>query len=344
MDSVHGRREVLVAAGAAVLAAALQACGGSSKSGTASSGSAPVESLATAGTTAAPRPLVSLPSTTLREVAASNPNLVVADAIETIASAHGKSVLADGQFTIFMPTVDAIGAGVSSWLSTGALPEKPSDILDVARMHVVNGVYYSADLAALGSPVIASLDGDELAIVVNGTDVTVAGAKVLETDIEFESGVIHIIDTMLMLPGMATAAASTPSPIGTAIDGAGIVSIAAAAFHMPSLVQMLQTPDITPFLPDNAAVLAEVARLAAANSLPTETAMIPPIATRHIALGTFDATDLSAMHGQALSMLAGITLPVAALGGTVSVGGAEVEESIPADGATVHVIASVIPE
>jgi Fasciclin domain len=78
--------------------------------------------------------------------------------------------------------------------------------VQVIKTHVVSGVITAADITSASSPVtVKSLSGDYLVAQMNGSDVTVAvfgsdaaPATVVTPDVDACSGVIHVIDAVLV--------------------------------------------------------------------------------------------------------------------------------------------------
>ena len=176
------------------------------RSNTTAAGSATTAATETSGGASASTPAsVSLPSATLRELASSNPEVVLLEVADAIASAHGQSLLSDGQFTIFVPNADAVGLALSPLLTGGGLPQTPQEVLTLVQMHIVAGVYRSADVAALAGSALTSVSGESLAVAVDGATLSVNGANVLTADLEFAQGVVHVVDTMFVPAGLGAA-------------------------------------------------------------------------------------------------------------------------------------------
>ena len=112
--------------------------------------------------------------------------LEAADLVDTLKGA--------GPFTVFAPTDDAFNA-----LPAGVIDDLLADVpalTEVLTYHVVAGKYMAADVVTL--PTIATVQGDDIVITVDGTTVQIDGATVVQTDIETSNGVIHVIDAILI--------------------------------------------------------------------------------------------------------------------------------------------------
>ncbi len=100
----------------------------------------------------------------------------------------------EGPFTVFAPTDDAFAA-----LPEGELQKllaDPARLKQLLLYHVVSGKISASDLAALTS--IKTMQGQELEVTVDGSDILVDDALVIGTDLQASNGVIHSIDTVLL--------------------------------------------------------------------------------------------------------------------------------------------------
>jgi len=96
--------------------------------------------------------------------------------------------------TVFAPT-DAAFAKVPK--ATLAKLKKDKALLKkVLLYHVVAGRVPAAKAVTLTSA--KTLEGSSLPIMVDGSTVTVGGAKVVKTDIKARNGIIHVIDRVLI--------------------------------------------------------------------------------------------------------------------------------------------------
>ena len=84
---------------------------------------------------------------------------------------------------------------------TGTLEEilaDPAQLEPFLLYHVVPGEYLAADLVAETS--LATAQGSDLPVTVEGETVMVGDATILESDITAGNGVIHVIDQVLSSP------------------------------------------------------------------------------------------------------------------------------------------------
>jgi uncharacterized surface protein with fasciclin (FAS1) repeats len=102
----------------------------------------------------------------------------------------------EGPFTVFAPTDDAFAS-----LPAGALDALIADIdaLTVTLLdHVVDGKVMAADVVELDGQEVETLAGSAAVIQIDN-GVYVGDALVIITDIEASNGVIHVIDSVLLL-------------------------------------------------------------------------------------------------------------------------------------------------
>lgn len=136
---------------------------------------------------------------TIVDVAAGNPDfstLVAAvQAADLSATLNG-----EGPFTVFAPTNAAFEALPAGLVDALLLPENKEVLTQILTYHVVPGEVMSADVEP-GK--VKTVEGQDLTIAVkdDGT-VTVNGATVEKVDIEASNGVIHVIDEVLVPPGV----------------------------------------------------------------------------------------------------------------------------------------------
>jgi uncharacterized surface protein with fasciclin (FAS1) repeats len=122
----------------------------------------------------------------------------------TLVAAVQAAGLADelsgaGPFTVFAPTDDAFAK-----LPAGTVESLLADIptlQNILLYHVVEGKVMAADVVTLTSA--TSLSGSPITVTVRDGKVFLNDTvEVIITDIEASNGVIHVIDTVLLPPGM----------------------------------------------------------------------------------------------------------------------------------------------
>ncbi|WP_254173345.1 fasciclin domain-containing protein [Planktothrix pseudagardhii] len=99
-----------------------------------------------------------------------------------------------GPFTVFAPNDDAFAKLPTGTVQT--LVQNPPQLARILKFHVVSGKLSKADLEKLGS--VTSLEGSPIPI--NCSDgFEVKNATVLAPDIEADNGIIHVIDTVILM-------------------------------------------------------------------------------------------------------------------------------------------------
>ncbi len=126
---------------------------------------------------------------------------VAAGSFKTLAAALQAAGLVDtlkgeGPFTVFAPTDEAFAKLPAGAVDELLKPENKAKLAAILTYHVVPGKVTAAQVMKINSA--KTVNGEELAISVNGGTVMVDGAKVVKADIMCSNGVIHVIDTVLM--------------------------------------------------------------------------------------------------------------------------------------------------
>jgi uncharacterized surface protein with fasciclin (FAS1) repeats len=101
-----------------------------------------------------------------------------------------------GPFTVFAPTDAAFAAVPAATLD--ALGKDIPKLKKVLTYHVVSGKVMAADVKA---GAVKTVEGDTITLGTTG-GVTVNDAKVTQADIVASNGVIHVIDKVLLPPGI----------------------------------------------------------------------------------------------------------------------------------------------
>ena len=98
----------------------------------------------------------------------------------------------EATFTVFAPN----NAGFAP-INTDVLLAQP-ELGDVLGYHVIPDVAIAAADLNEGDNPVTTLAGEELTVVVNDDGVFIEGSEVIQTDIEADNGIIHVIDRTLL--------------------------------------------------------------------------------------------------------------------------------------------------
>jgi uncharacterized surface protein with fasciclin (FAS1) repeats len=110
-----------------------------------------------------------------------------------------------GPFTVFAPTDAAFAALPAGVLDALLLPANKDLLVKILTYHVISGQVMAADIK---DGAVATVEGDTVALS-TASGVTVNGAKVTTADVPAGNGVIHVIDTVLLPPGVDVTALAT---------------------------------------------------------------------------------------------------------------------------------------
>ena len=108
----------------------------------------------------------------------------------------GGALSGPGPFTVFAPTDDAFAKLPKGTVETLLKPENKAKLQAILKYHVVSGTVMAADVVKVKGAV--SLNGQRIAVKVDGGKVAVDGANVVKTDIKCSNGVIHVIDSVIL--------------------------------------------------------------------------------------------------------------------------------------------------
>jgi uncharacterized surface protein with fasciclin (FAS1) repeats len=102
--------------------------------------------------------------------------------------------LGDGEFTFFAPNNEAF-LGLSADQTADLLTD-PAQIVDVLRNHTLADTVEADELVTLET--VDTEAGATLAVTTDGDEVRLDNVVVVSTDIEVGSGVIHVVDGLLL--------------------------------------------------------------------------------------------------------------------------------------------------
>jgi uncharacterized surface protein with fasciclin (FAS1) repeats len=126
---------------------------------------------------------------------------VAAGSFKTLAAALQAAGLVDtlkskGPFTVFAPTDDAFAKLPPGTVEDLLKPENKEKLVSILTYHVVPGKVLASQVTKMNSA--KTVNGESLAIKVEGGAVMVDNAKVTKTDILCSNGVIHVIDSVVL--------------------------------------------------------------------------------------------------------------------------------------------------
>jgi uncharacterized surface protein with fasciclin (FAS1) repeats len=124
---------------------------------------------------------------------------VGADSFKTLVTAVQAAGLVEtlkspGPFTVFAPTDDAFAKLPPGTIQT--LVQNIPQLTRILKYHVVSGKLMKDDLAKLGT--VTSVEGSTINIDCSD-GFEVKNATVVAADIEADNGVIHVIDTVILM-------------------------------------------------------------------------------------------------------------------------------------------------
>jgi uncharacterized surface protein with fasciclin (FAS1) repeats len=130
-------------------------------------------------------------------VASENPDF--STLVAAISAADLASTLqGTGPFTVFAPTNEAFAALPAGVLDALLLPENVDVLTQILTYHVVSGAVLAADVVD-GN--VATVEGQDIALSTEG-GVAVNSVPVVTADVVASNGVIHVIGTVLLPPGL----------------------------------------------------------------------------------------------------------------------------------------------
>jgi uncharacterized surface protein with fasciclin (FAS1) repeats len=126
---------------------------------------------------------------------------VAAGSFKTLAAALQAAGLVDtlkgkGPFTVFAPTDEAFAKLPPGTVEDLLKPENKEKLVAILTYHMVPGKDLASQVIKMSSA--KTVNGESLAISVNGGTVMVDNAKVIKTDILCSNGVIHVIDSVIL--------------------------------------------------------------------------------------------------------------------------------------------------
>jgi transforming growth factor-beta-induced protein len=267
---------------------------------------------------------------------------VAAGSFKTLATALQAAGLVEalkgaGPFTVFAPTDEAFAKLPAGTLE--GLLKDPKALAEILKYHVVSGAVKAADVVKLSEA--KSLQGEPIAIKVDGGKVMVNGANVVSTDIETSNGIIHVIDAVILPPSMAKAEDKMEAMdiVDTAV-GAGSFKTLAAALTAAGLVDALKGEGpFTVFAPTDEAFAALPA--GTVEGLLKDPKALAEILKYHVVAGKVLVADAAKLTEA--KTLQGSPIAISVKDGKVMINDAQViSADVMAKNGVIHVINKVI--
>ena len=262
----------------------------------------------------------------------------------------------EGLYTIFAPN----NAAFQTLLDSAGLENLDALIAEVGtealasilQGHVVNDSLSSTEVAAaVGQDSLETLSGAMLGITMEGENLFVNGAQIIQADIFTSNGVIHVIDSVINAAGEGdTDGETNPNEMTTVADTISSIedlNMLEAALTATNLVEPLNGEGpFTVFAPSNAAFDALLAaqEVADLQGLIDKLGLqaVTTILQAHVVLQNLPAASLTANQSYN-TLVEGKTVTITQEGSNVFVNGSQVlTPDIIADNGVVHIIDSVI--
>ena len=292
------------------------------------------------------------PSGTIVEVA------VESGAFPTLIAAVQAAGLVDtlnseGPFTVFAPTEEAFATALANLDVTAEELLANTELLTaVLTYHVLSGEAPSEVVATLDGQSIATVNGADVTITVDGDTVRVNDATVVTVDIQATNGIIHVIDTVLLPPAQeepeAAETEDAPEPSGTIVEVAvesGAFPTLIAAVQAAGLVDTLNSEGpFTVFAPTEEAFATALANLdVTAEELLANTELLTAVLTYHVLAIEAPAELVVTLDGESVTTVNGADITITIDGDTVKVNDATVVATdIQATNGIIHVIDTVL--
>ena len=133
------------------------------------------------------------PTQTIGDIVGDDDNFSTLLAALQEAGLAGNLSDAEATFTVFAPNNDAFEP-----INTEVLLGQSDALEAVLGYHVIPDQALNASDLEEGANTVTTLSGDDLTVEVNGDGVFIEGSEVIQTDIEAENGVIHVLDRALL--------------------------------------------------------------------------------------------------------------------------------------------------
>ncbi len=116
------------------------------------------------------------------------------------AAGLANMLMESGSYTVFAPSDAAFAKLPAGTVEMLLMPENRDKLRSVLQYHVVPGRVTAKQV--MGMTTAKSASGQTLRISMMGDQVMIGNAHVVKADVMASNGIVHVIDTVLMPPGM----------------------------------------------------------------------------------------------------------------------------------------------
>ncbi|NDJ85275.1 MAG: DUF4397 domain-containing protein [Chloroflexi bacterium] len=136
---------------------------------------------------------------TIAEIAATNEDFsTLFTAVGLADPAIAELLSGEGEYTVFAPNNAAFESLPEETLN--AVLADQALLSTILQYHVVEGEFFAEDVVTLDGQEIETLAGETVTVRVEGENVFVNDAQVIQPDVDASNGVIHVIDSVLLPP------------------------------------------------------------------------------------------------------------------------------------------------
>lgn len=208
------------------------------------------------------------------------------------------ALTASGDKTVLAPTNDAFTAFLAA-KGFNSLSEVPNDVLtQILLNHVIGGANIPSS-ALIGNTGYTNTladgpNGTKLSLYYNGTDGVVfnGGASVAIPDVSTTNGIVHVIDTVIDLPTIATFA-TTNDALSTLVGVLAYADTGDPTVPYIATVSDAAAGPFTVFAPTNDAFGALLAELEVSALTDIETATVDAVLLNHIVNANVQSSQLT---------------------------------------------------
>ncbi len=245
----------------------------------------------------------------------------------------------EGPFTVFAPTDDAFAKLPAEIRQDLLRPENRDMLREILTYHVLPSRASSKDVAQLSSA--GTVEGGTLSIRQQDGDVMVGSAKVVQTDIQADNGVIHVIDTVL-LPRPALAYVPARLDLIDALKAGGSHKTLLKAIDAAGLTETLRGKGPFTLIAPTDAAFDKVPSDTLNNLLDQANRdQLTAVLTFHVIAGRHKAADLA--DKDSVKTLQGQSLSISGSAGGLTIGGAKVTlGDIQASNGVIHSVGQVL--